>query len=331
MLEKESIRMKANGLNKQIAALSEDHEKLIDQITRTNNDADRLRLKRNADSVFAEVEKLESELEKLNLSGGSYRQSWNHWDDHIHHIDYDDANKITDALLKKYERKEGVALFFLHSSQKMGGKWFLKSVKSKLKDLPLSQWTAPFECRLDSPPGGDSAVFLNRLSARFSLQVECKNEQEQIQKLIDKIYEALERSHVFLISITIDQVRSQDKFLEWFINHFWCVLVNKLSQVKEERPLIRIISVISVESKVANSQIPKDLCCSVKQFAPEKMIELPLKAWTKDQISTWLEAYSNLNPNEIPEQSESIHSGTENGIPSFVYERLMNKINVQAS
>ncbi len=46
-------------------------------------------------------------------------------------------------------------LFFLHNSQKMGGKWFLRGVKSQLQNLPLSEWAEPFECRLDSPPGGD--------------------------------------------------------------------------------------------------------------------------------------------------------------------------------
>ncbi len=115
-------------------------------------------------------------------------------------------------------------------------------------------------------------------------------------KVVDKIYEALERRHVFLIAITLEQVRPQDQFLDWFVNQFWRVILNKLSEIKQERPLIRIIGVISVEAKVAKPQIPRHLCCSVKQFDPEKMVELPLKTWNTEQICTWLEAYSTLDP-----------------------------------
>jgi hypothetical protein len=260
-----------------------------------------------------------------------YRGSFNNWEDNIHHIDFDGAKKITDTLLEKYGKQEGAALFFLHNSQKMGGKWFLRCVKSKLQNLPFSAWSAPFECRIDSPPGGDPTVFLSRLSARFSPQSECKNEQEQIDKIVDKIYQALERSHVFLISITIEQIRPQDKFLEWFVNQFWSVIVKKLSEVTGERPLIRIIGVISVEAKVANQQIPKHLCCSVKQFAQEKMIELPLKSWNKVQIRAWLEAHSSLNPREISEHAETIYTGADKGMPFLVYDKLMTKITMEAS
>ncbi len=315
-----------NLINQRIADLLEELAATNNQISYEKDDAARIKLKRQYESTEIELNKEEKKLEELEIGHSSYRQDWNTWEENLHEIDFDTAKKVTSNLFKKYSSQEGVALFFMHNSQEMGGRWYLKFVKSQFQGLPLSSWTEPFEYRSEQYPGGDTQVFLNRLSDRFIPGKTFQNEQEQISKIIDAIYQSLPRRHVFFISVTIEQVRPQDIFLEWFVNQFWQKIVVKLSEAKIKNPLVRIIGVVSVEGKVDKKQMPTSLCCSLKQFRPDKMIELKLKSWTKSQICTWLKAYSEVDPGDIPDQAQSIYEVTKSGVPLLIYDKLVTKI-----
>ncbi len=310
--------------NQRIANLVEELGVINNQLSYEQNDATRLKLNRQYEATDNKLGQEEQKLQALEVGHSSYRQAWNAWEENLHEIDFDTAKKITSNLFKKYSSQEGVALFFMHNSHEMGGRWYLKFVKSQFKDLPLSSWAEPFEYR--SEQHGDVQIFLNRLSDRFVPGKIFQNEQDQIYKIIDAIYQSLPRSHVFFISVIIEQVRPQDVFLEWFVNQFWQKIAVKLSEVKSKHPLIRIIGIVSVEEKVDRQRMPTSLCCSLKHFEPEKMLELKLKAWTQGQICKWLAAYSEIDPGDISSQAQTIYDVTKSGVPLSVYDKLATKI-----
>jgi inactive STAND/Effector-associated domain 9 len=314
-----------NLINQRIANLSEELAAINNQLSYEKNDADRVKLKRQYKIAEDKLGQEEKELEGLEVGHSSYRQAWNTWEENLHEIDFDTAKKITSSLSSKYSNQEGVALFFMHNSQKMGGRWYMKFIKSQFQSLPLSSWAEPFEYRSDQHPGGDAQVFLSKLSDRFAPNKIFRNEQEQMNQIIDAIYQSLPRSHVFFISVAINQVRPQDVFLEWFVNQFWQKVVMKSLEVKNKPPLVRIIGVVSVQGKVDKNRMPINLCCSLKNFEPEKMLELKLQAWTKGQICKWLEAYSEIDPGDISNRAQSIREVTK-GVPLSVYDILATEI-----
>jgi inactive STAND len=325
MSEQANRQNRINLINQRIANLLEELAAISNQISYEKDDAARIKLNRKYKATDDELGKEEQKLKILEVGHSSYRQAWNAWEESLHEIDFDTAKKITSTLFRKYSNQEGVALFFMHNSQKMGGRWYMKFVKSQFQNLPLSSWAEPFEYRSEQHPGGDVQVFLDRLSAKFVPGEIFRNEQDQMYKIIDAIYQSLPRNHVFFISVTIDQVRPQDVFLEWFVNQFWQKIAVKLAETKNKHPLIRIIGVVSVEGKVDKQRMPISLCCSVKQFKPEKMVELKLKTWTQGQIYKWLEAYSEIDPGDISDRAQSIYEVTE-GVPLSVYDQLGTKI-----
>jgi inactive STAND len=324
-------RDQIKDLEKILANLSIDHAAATEQYSFSNDLVQKKQLLRKIESISTDMELHEQRLALLEKSQNSYRQVWNSWEDNLHDIDFDVAKKVTSTLLKKYEKKEGAALFFMHNSQKMGGRWYIKFIKSQLQNLPYSSWAEPFEYRSESHPGGDSIVFLNRLSNKFIPEINTTDELGQINKIVEAIYNSLPRGHVLFISISIEQIRPQDTFLEWFINQFWVEVVRKLSEVTNSHPLIRIIGIISVEGKVDKKHMPIHLCAPLKQFDQHKMLELKLKPWTKSQICTWLEAYSNLDPSDIPGKAQTIYEITESGVPLRVYDKLVTTIQIEAS
>jgi inactive STAND/Effector-associated domain 9 len=320
-----------NVVEQHINNLLADFSLATKQIDQTNDDVERQRLTRRAKSISDEMDEQEQELERLKKSKNSYKRSWDYYDDNLHHIDFDAAKKVTANLFKKYEKQECAALFFMHNSQEMGGRWYIKSMKSQLQNLPYSTWTEPFEYRSESHPGGDAAMFMSRLANKFISEIKAINEQDQIKKIVDAIYKSLPRGHVFFISISIEQVRPQDTFLEWFVNQFWTEIVRKLDEVKNSHPLIRIIGIISVEGKVDKKHTPSHLCTPFKQFDQYRMLELKLKPWTESQICTWLEAYSNIDPPDIPGKAQTIYQVTKRGVPLRVYDKLVTTIQIEAS
>jgi hypothetical protein len=326
MSEQANRQNRINLITQRIADLLEELTATNNQISREENDVARLKLKRQYKATEVELDQEEQKLKILEVGHSSYRQAWNAWEDNLHEIDFDTAKKITINLFKKYSSQEGIALFFMHNSQEMGGRWYMKFIKSQFQNLPLSSWAEPFEYRSEQHPGGNVQIFLDRLSARFVPGKIFQSEQDQMHKIIDAIYQSLPRSHVFFISVTIEQIRPQDVFLEWFVNQFWQKIVVKLAEVKNKHPLVRIIGLVSVEGKVDKQRMPISLCCSLKQFKPEKMVELKLKPWTQGQICKWLEAYSELDPGDISDHAQSIYEVTKSGVPLLVYDKLATRI-----
>lgn len=320
-------QLKINAIEQRIKNLLADFLSAMSQIDESNNSVERQRLKREAIAISTEMDNEQEDLEKLKKPQNNYKQSWDYYEENLHHIDFDGAKKVTGTLFKKYERKEGTALFFMHNSQEMGGRWYIQSVKSQWKSLPNSTWTEPFEYRSESHPGGDSVMFMSRLANKFTPEINAANDQELINTIVDAIYKSLSPGHVFFISISIEQVRQQDTFLEWFVNKFWIEIVRKLSEVKNSHPLIRVIGIISVEGKVEKKHIPSHLCSSLSKFDQNKMLELKLKRWEESQIHTWLTAYSDLDQLDIPGKAKTIYDVTKSGVPLRVYDKLVNTIN----
>jgi hypothetical protein len=335
MMEIKSIRIRAEGLNKLIAARSEDYEKLIDQITRTNNDADRNRLNREAESILEEIENRERELKKLNLSGGNYRQSSSHWEDNLYRINFSSVKTQLRNICQQIEDQEGAALFLLKNSQAMGGKWSLKLIEQSLQ--ALGTWYPPLEFGFLQHQIANPADFLSAVAKRFDAQISENSETQTVTELIRKIYGALPAGHVFLIQIEIPYLDAKSTFLNWFIRQFWCPLVRELPVVSTISPQVKVFAVLKVRGTVDDACLQENLCCPQEQFDCERALELLLQPWTEVEIRNWLVQHSGLmslaiglTRPEVERIARTIYQVSQ-GRPIDVYHELMNTMSSKVS
>lgn len=139
------------------------------------------------------------------------------------------------------------------------------------------------------------------------------------------------------IQIDIYDLSSQDTFLDWFVQRFWCKLLGRLPEISQKHPLIRFVAVLSVRGSIPKDFLLSDLCCKSNKFDSKKILELPLKKWTEQEINNWLLNFSGLtatnigvSPEEIKRMAENIHRVTE-GQPRDVYNELMEEMSKRVS
>lgn len=247
-----------------------------------------------------EMEEADRELKKLRQldpdTGISYREYKRNWEENFPKIDFAKANKIVDDILKKYEQKQGVALFLLPNSSEMGGEWLLQGIKARLKGM--GNYSSPVEYHeLHHEPITESK-FLEFLEEKYHINVCSDSIELRLEQAIDKICKSFYPGSILLISIELRRIETKHTFLKWFIDKFWGEFTSNLEQMGEKGELVKVIAVLSIEK----GNIPKNYLldsqyCTKTKFDGRKILKLPLQLWKKEDIRTWLISFSGLvNP-----------------------------------
>lgn len=236
--------------------------------------------------------------------------------------------KIIDGVFKPFEEQRGAALFLLQQSRSMHGDLCIQHIKSVLQSL--GTWTPPIEFEFLPYRPTNPSDFLNDLAGKFEIKSAVGSPTPT--EITEGICQSLQNGNVLLIQLGIYSINLGDNFLTWFIQQFWEQLINQLERLDQERPLIRVVSVISVGNIVPRECLPEALCCTLQRFDARKLLELPLQKWTEKEICLWLLKFSNLGlgRSEIEMMAKNIYRVSQ-GRPSEVYGELMQVMTQKVS
>ena len=208
----------------------------------------------------------------------------------------------------------------------MGGCWCIENIKSQFRN---DNWYSPCKFEFSSHQEANPRDFLRYLAEKFSVPT-CDELPKHTNEIISKICKSLRSGNILFIQIDIYDLSSQDTFLDWFVQQFWCILVDKLPEISQENPFIKLIAVLSIRGSIPEDLLLSDLCCESNEFDSKKILELPLEKWTDQEIKKWLLRFSGLtadhigvNRQEIEGMAKRIHRLTE-GRPSDVYSELID-------
>nr|WP_282453091.1 hypothetical protein [Brasilonema octagenarum] len=155
--------------------------------------------------------------------------------------------------------------------------------------------------------------FSQRLASYLNM-----NSEEPLHKIIKKLCSSLcGGSTVFIKIENWDSVIDKEKFLDWFIEKFWKVLVNELESIFQEYSRIRFIVALTAKSKVFPYCLSIPHFCTEDTFDSCKILELPLPDWTVEDIRNWLINFRGLSNSKSQQLALQIHQESE-GTPDTI-------------
>ena len=338
-MQDESINEKRIRKKKEhLKVLLQQWELASNQLIATLNQSEKPSIQKTIDDLEKEIDELDNKIKKLQLSsfqGDTDKVYSNHsrnWEEKFPKIDFKNTNKILKSTLDKFEDQEGAALFLLQNSRSMGGHWCIKNIKSQLQGI--GKWYSPCEFEFLSHQEANPSDFLNYLAQKFAVQP-CDQIPTYTERIINNICESLCNGNILFIQIDIYDLNSQDTFLDWFVQQFWCTLLRRLPEISKKHPSIRFVAVLSIRGSIPKDFLLSDLCCKNYNFDSKKFLELPLKKWTNEEIKNWLFKFSGLTAigvtlQEIERMAENIHRVTK-GKPDEVYKELMEAMSKRVS
>ncbi|MFX0196430.1 MAG: hypothetical protein ACFFCW_09935 [Candidatus Hodarchaeota archaeon] len=303
-------------LEKRLAELLEEYQAASDQLGRTRDDVDRIRIERQIKELDKKMKEVNSELNKLQLSG-----SHQDWQKSLPRIDFANAIETFESIINQFQKDCGAVLFLIQNSNAMGGEWCITRIRDR-----LNEYTGNFlSCPIDVPTELTNEVgILLRLGSYVGVEPISEDSQRYANAIINKICGSVRSgSIVFIVLRRGDYLFSNEHFLPWFFNNFWIPIVRvELPKIAKKYRKVKFIVMIVADGKISSESIPSSFCCSLEQFNCEKILELPLQNWTLDEIRNWLDLFSGLTASEIDKKAEVIYSASLNGIPGLVFGAL---------
>jgi Effector-associated domain 9 len=325
-----NINREREFLVKRIAIKEEQLTKVEAELEETDNLDKESKLEKKAKRLLNEIKELYaelSELDKINVSPNVRHLSL---DKSFQKIDFVEAKEIAKSINTKLGDSSGVVLLFLQRSTKQKGSYCLNEVLDlivsdrKVGDDIIGDFR-PYPVDLGSPISEfNETEFSKRLASHLN-----SDSEKCLSEIIKKLCLSLRGGSTVYIRVeNWDSVTDPQKFLDWFIEAFWQLLVDELVPIFQDFSGIRLIVALIAKTKVFPdpSSLPPYFCTE-ERFDPCKVIELPLPDWEKKDIKNWLIGFRGLSNVESDKIASRIHLESE-GTPDTICSILERDYNL---
>lgn len=216
----------------------------------------------------------------------------------------------------------------------MGGTWCIQELRDRLGQM-RGEMTEPREISFSSYEHAEAQKIINLLAKHYlkedSPQVDGSESKTTTttEKLIQSIEKSLFLGAILYIQVNIKcPLETDNLFLHWFIQDFWCALTCYIPATKRNR----LIAVISVDETIPDVCLPKNAFSAKGRVETRSSLKLPLSKWKEQDISNWLIDCSGLDrpPISLSEEAmrriaASIHRKSK-GQPVTVYNCLKEEL-----
>jgi hypothetical protein len=325
-----ALEVKKKVLEDDLAVALKKYAATAEQRRTTLDEANRVLLNAQLEKLESDLVRIEQELQevesKLLQPGDTYRKRALAWQQTLPNLDYQKARQIAKDVLTRFEDKEGAVLFMLQRSHEMCGHWCLaalremvdqgngKFISHNVKFTPLER---PSEIEL-----------LNKLGHCLNAVVE-NDIAASVTAVIKKLYEAVQSGGTVFVSIEFPDGQSvSPNFFKWFVEEFWCALVQSSTAAANECELFKVIIAIVVSSSLPDECIQAYLGSLDAAFDFRKILELPLENWTSEDIRKWLVYHSGLTltRDQFRQLALTIHTNSQAGVPVMAYTYLLDHL-----
>ncbi len=348
------IEIRRANLEKRLAALIEEYTVASDELIGKLGAVDRLRIERQIAQLEREIEAAESDLRQLELSGAQHdlqsdlppegddqeirtvsltrdnlNQVERHLNEHLPYMDFRRPSGIFRDVIEGFGHNGGSAIFLLQNANVMGGEWFVRRMRNFLNSPEKTMDFRTYELQFSARERLDSFNFLSHLGRRIGIAPSSDDLDLYAATLIETIVRPLRSASIVCIELGVWQnLCIEEQFLDWFVNSFWIQLTNTLSAIAGQLPMIKLVAIIVAYNHVSPKCF-QSLRSGSGQFDCTKILELPLRKWTKDDIHEWLYKYVTLAGSDIrltathiAPTANSIYNLSDRGTPTSVYNAL---------
>ena len=314
-------KIRIERLEKEMAALVKDYEAVSNQYNGELNEANRLRLERQMNDLEKQINEKDEALIKLESADGDINRRHLKLEEKLPEIDYQDIEKIISEVFGERGSYGRAAFFILQKSLSLGGQWGLSRMRSLLQEKAghFSHYPVGFAPQ----DRADERDILDRLAAHFKIANRPDDLKLYARNVIRAICDSMQGGSVVFIEVKgWHYINPQDRVLKWLLDDFWVPLAREMPAITRKHRKAKIINVLVTDTCIPQNCLAHYLGVA-NPFDSEKVVEMPLRKWTKQEIADWLDLYySSLDAAQIDNLADLIFSSSEEGSPTMVYDAL---------
>ncbi|MET0621823.1 MAG: hypothetical protein ABW250_02475 [Pyrinomonadaceae bacterium] len=308
--------------SKREARLLEEFAALNDQLDMSGDVTEKIRLKRAIVAKETELKEVADKIARERIAVPGTRARHAAVEEHLPMIDFQEAVEVVEGRFGIGGIEGAAGVFIMQNGRPMGGEWCIARIKSRLamETHEVKYYPVGFSS------GGqlDEWGFLHQLASYVNLGGEYDDITAYARDVTRKIADGLPPGCIAFIEVSHwDYVHPQERVLSWLINDFWVPFVRELPNIHRERRRVRLVLMIVAESSLPPALLDLPVCCKgPADFHSERVIELALRNWTREEIKAWLEKYTDLEARRIDRTLEVVYNSSHCGVPGLVRDAL---------
>jgi hypothetical protein len=327
------IPAKIKVLEERQEILLKQYSEVISALNTTLNPAEGPQLQEKSERIWQVVEEVEKQLEDLKSqlaqATSNDLQKIKNWVNCLPHIDYKDARTLARDVFDHLEAKEGGVLFLLQRSTEMGGDLCMTAIKKlleeKMDDTKIIARPIGFTA-LERP---NEIEFIHKLAGQLNAPLVDDNLEASLDSVLDKLCASVQSGGALIIEVTFtDSKALHPRLLHWLVEKFWCALMARLLMLAPDKLCFTVVLTLVVDGAIEDECHKPHVGCFDTGFDFKKILELPLKNWTIEDIRTWLMRYSGLKltGTEYVTLAETVYRNGGGGIPASVHRSLLKTL-----
>lgn len=305
------------GLEQRLEALTEEYSDLSTALANETNAVIKAKFKRQLKGVEKEMDDIEKKLER----------SSSQLESRLHEIDFKLLEQIIREILTNHQEEGCAALLLFQNSARMGGEWCAARIRELLRRMTLEGQFRHIP--VEFQPGGraDSMALLRRLGQDYGIEPGGQDLTDFLPLVVQKLCGSLQNGSVVMIECRrCDYLKRDPDLFRWVLRDFWERVVQDLKTVAQDYDEIKVIMLLFVDGVLPQDCLPAEHCCQREQFRKDRLLEIPLESWNRQNIREWIARYSgrSLWRSEIDSMADTIYEST-NGDPTLVAHALLRE------
>ena len=144
--------------------------------------------------------------------------------------------------------------------------------------------------------------------------------------VVRTLVDSLTPGQIVWLDLECDSAANAAEFLGWFLEKFWCPLLQALSGRAGAARFAQVFAVIVYNVPMDAGRLEVDWLCGPDTFHTRRFVRVPLEpAWRQSDISEWLFQYTDAPRYagiDIDVEALSIYEMCRKGVPEMVLRQL---------
>jgi len=310
-----------SDLIRRVAQDEDVHRVLTDEILATPDPVVRIALESRAKQIRDRIDSLNNEIERRRRRSPDPSVSERAWQEELPQIDFKAAVEVFKAVLGKMPRDGGAALFLMQDGVASAASLCVKRMIAEIR-RPVGLTLPPrFSGAIPSP-----RELMQKLAGYLNLAPDLDDEA-LAAAVVRTIVDSLMPGRIVLLDLECRSAANAAEFLGWFLEKFWCPLVQALPGRGESARYAQVLAVITYNVPMDTRLLKADWLCPSDNFHSQRFVHVPLEpAWKPGDISDWLYQYTEAprcaGIDNIDTVAESIYEMCRQGVPAMVLHEI---------
>ena len=239
-----------------------------------NDPSIRVKLELRIHELNQEIPELERKIQDAEKSSPDPIVNERAWKSKLPEIDFKDAIDTYKAVLAKMERDCGAALFLMQDGTASAASLCVARMVAELR-RPLGLVLHPrFSGATPSP-----RELMQKLAGYLNVAPD-RDADALAADVVRSLVDSLTPGRIVWLDLECDSATNAAEFLGWFLEKFWCPLVQALSGRAGAARFAQVFAVIVYNVPMDAGRLEADWLCGPDTFHARRFVRVPLEpAW----------------------------------------------------